>query len=111
MPAALKRSAAAGSMARSKVGQQRNRLGRAPVRIQEGLLVGIVPVVLEDEVDAERHHVGFGVLGENGERPAEPFGRLGAGAPQVEGVRGLETGIEESCESLLGIGRDGSESK
>ncbi len=75
----------------------------------QGLGEGLVPVVLRDEVDGERHDVDRGLVGERGQAVGQqPLGVV-AGAPHVERVGRFEPGVEERGESLGGGRRQGCE--
>ncbi len=61
---------------------------------EDGVAVGVVAVVLGDQVDRQRDRADVGVVGERGQRLGEQLLGVAAGAPDVERVARLEAGVE-----------------
>ncbi len=96
-----------GDAARPQVGRQRLVDRRGEVREHHHRLVGVshqsaeclrvrvVAVVLRHQVDRQRHHVHRVVVGERRQAVGEQVGLPGAGAPDVQWVRGCQAGLED----------------
>ena len=62
---------------------------------EDGVAVGVVAVVLRDQVDGQRDRADVGVVGQRGQRLGEQFLGVPAGPPDVERVAGFEAGVED----------------
>jgi hypothetical protein len=71
------------------------------VGVQRRERVGLVTVVLRDQVDGQRHDGHGRVLGQCRQARREQLARVGAPAPDIERVAGHEAGVEQAGEPLV----------
>ena len=82
------------------VAQHHHRLVRARRDGLNGARVGLVAVVLLDEVESRGHHSDAGILVQRGHRRGEQCLRVRAAPPDVQRVRRDEAGVEQLGQHL-----------